>query len=66
MTMEIDAKSPQGNAFYIIGAVCRLLKEVGRDSEVAAVREKMMSGNYDNLCEVAEEVTFGSIQVVNR
>lgn len=64
--MEIDAKSPQGNAVYIIGMVCRLLKEVGREDEVAGVRDSMMSGDYDNLCKVAEEVTFGSIQVVNR
>ena len=64
--MKIDAKSPAGNAFCIMGYVSRMLKESGRGDEVKATMDKMMSGDYDNLCKVAEEVTFGSIQVVNR
>jgi len=64
--MDIDAQSPGGNAMAIMGAVTRLLKEVGRRDECAAVQKRMMSGNYDNVCAVAEEVTNGSIRVVNR
>lgn len=64
--MDIDAKSPMGNAFCIMGVVSKLLKEVGRGDEVKAATERMMAGDYDNLCKVAEEITFGSIKVVNR
>ncbi len=64
--MEIDAKSPDGNAFTIMGYVTRLLKDASRGDEVETVMDRMKSGNYDNLCKVAEEVTYGSIKVVNR
>tara|TARA_Y100000310_G_scaffold341331_1_gene440141 strand:+ start:75 stop:281 length:207 start_codon:yes stop_codon:yes gene_type:complete len=64
--MEIDAKSPEGNAYAIMGYVQRLLKEVDRFVEWPAIQERMMSGDYDNLCDVAEEVTYGTIKVVNR
>ena len=64
--MKIDAQSPDGNAYFIMGQVDRLLKACGRSDEIPAVMERMRSGNYENLCRVAEEVTFGSIQVVNR
>ena len=64
--MQIDARSTLGNAYYIMGAVEDLLKKVGRADEVAGVMQRMKSGDYENLCQVAEEVTFGSIQVVNR
>jgi hypothetical protein len=63
--MEIDARSPDGNAFAIMGYVSRLLKAAGREDELPAVMERMRSGDYRNLCAVAEEVTFGSIKVVN-
>ena len=64
--MRIDAKSPQGNAVIIMGEVTKLLEAVGRGDEVEAVMDRMQSGDYDNLCDVAEEVTKGSIKVVNR
>lgn len=62
--MEIDKSSPQGNAFYILGAVSKLLKDVGREDEIPDVMKRMKSGDYENLCKVAEEVTHGSIKVV--
>ncbi len=64
--MEIDAKSPQGNAMCIVAAVKTLLTEVGREDEWAEISDRMYSGDYNNLCDVAEEVTHGSIKVVNR
>ncbi len=63
--MEIDARSPDGNAFVIMGYVQSLLSEAGRKDEIPAVMERMRSGDYANLCAVAEEVTFGSITVVD-
>ena len=64
--MEIDANSPDGNAYCIMGYVRRLLWDSGRELESPVVMARMKSSNYDNLCKVAEEVTFGSITVVNR
>ena len=64
--MEIDARSPDGNAFVIMGHVRNLMKAAGRADEIPRVMERMKSGDYSNLCRVAEEVTFGSIKVVMR
>jgi len=64
--MKIDARAPEGNSFYIMRMVRKLLTESGREKDWPEAQERMMPGNYDNLCKVAEEVTFGSIQVVNR
>ncbi len=64
--MEIDAKSPSGNAFVIMGHVQRLLEDADRGDEVETVMDRMKSRDYDYLCKVAEEVTYGSIKVVNR
>lgn len=64
--MEIDATGPEGNAILIMGRVHELLKAVDRLDEWPAISEEMKSGNYDNLCDVAERVTYGSITVVNR
>ena len=64
--MDIDATSPMGNAFAIMGAVSHILREVGRAGEWPAIQSRMMEGGYDNLCAVAEEVTNGAVRVVNR
>ena len=64
--MEIDMKSPDGNAFAIMGHVRRLLIDVGRGDEWPKIRKRMMSGGYNNLCETAADVTNGAITVVNR
>ncbi|MGW8177971.1 MAG: hypothetical protein ACWGQW_04155 [bacterium] len=63
--MEIDAKGPDGNAFAIMGYVRRIFREMGRKdfNEVQAV---MMSGNYEQLCEIAERETDGILTIVNR
>jgi len=38
----------------------------GRMDEWDAVVVEMTSGDYDNLCDVAERMTKGSVKVVNR
>ena len=60
--MIIDVTSPDGNAFAIIGYVRRLLKAAGREDEIKATVDRMMSGDYANLCAVATEATNGSIE----
>lgn len=62
--MKIDKSSPEGNAYFIMGQVHRLLKTVGREKEWPKAQKEMTSGNYENLCRVAKEITFGSIEVV--
>lgn len=64
--MEIDARSPEGNAFFIMAMVKKLLEKSGRGSKWPGVQLKMRSGDYDNLCKIAKEVTFGSVRVINR
>ena len=64
--MDIDARSPDGNAFAIMGAVRRLLIDSGRGDDWPDTERRMQAGDYNNLCDIAEKVTYGSIQVVNR
>ena len=52
--MEIDAKSPHGNAWYIISAVRKLLIDVGRGDEANKVSGRMRSGSnqwFDHYCQ---------------
>lgn len=64
--MLIDARKPEGNAFGIMAVVRDLLMQADRSAEWPAVQKRMMEGNYDHLCDVAEEVSFGSIKVIGR
>lgn len=60
--MIISKSGPDGNAFAIIGATVRILKEFGLEKvEVDEVMEKMQAGDYDELCRIAEEETEGMI-----
>jgi hypothetical protein len=62
--MKIYSNRPEGNALYIMGQVSALLEAAGRRAEIPGVMKRMKSGDYANLCAVAEKVTFGSIHVV--
>ena len=62
----IDAKSPDGNAFLIMAAVRRFLIQKGREDEWEKVQDEMMSGDYNELCDLAEDVTDSAIIVENR
>ena len=64
--MDIDAKGPDGNAFVIMGVVQNIFEQTGQTERWPEAKDRMMSGDYDNLCDVAEEVTNGSVVVVNR
>ena len=62
--MIIDKSSPQGNAFVIMAKVSECLRKSGHTKEdIDKAMEEMQSGDYDNLCKVAERVTNGSIRV---
>lgn len=66
----IDAKSSEGNAFFIMGVVKAALVKAGHADKWNDVHEEMTSGDYNKLCEVAESVTAdlgdASISIVNR
>ena len=64
--MVIDAHGPDGNAFAIMARVKHVLKDMGRSADWEDLRRKMMSGNYETVCSLAEEATCGVIQIVNR
>tara|TARA_R100000789_G_C2961933_1_gene138199 strand:- start:3 stop:197 length:195 start_codon:yes stop_codon:yes gene_type:complete len=63
--LMIDSTSSQGNAFFIIGMVKKILQEMGKSkTEITEAVEKMQDGDYDNLCTIANEVTDGFVEVV--
>jgi hypothetical protein len=56
---ELDLVGMDGNAFAVIGSVTGALKRAGNSPEIVnAVRDEMMSGDYDHLLAVALEVTL--------
>ena len=63
--MKIYSRGPGGNAFYIMGTVDGILRASGREDEIPDAMQRMKSGDYANLCAVAKEVTFGSVEVVD-
>lgn len=66
---EIDLKSPQGNAYYIMGVANNIMKQINReipgryDSE--AIMAEMQSGDYENLLSVME-THFGDYVIMYR
>ncbi len=63
--MEIDLNSPMGNAFNIMSVVKSYLKQTDRRDEWPEISKKMMSSNYENLCEIAVKTTHGFIKFVD-
>jgi len=59
--IEIDLTGSGGNAFALIGYAERLAKDLGYDYE--PIREKMTSGDYDNLIAVFDEY-FGDLVIM--
>ena len=54
--MVINIKGQQGNAFAVMGFVKIELKSLGySEEEIKNVMERMKSGDYENLLDVAEE-----------
>ena len=73
-TLIIDSTSLQGNALptldsgaaiYIMGIVKKVLREMGKSkTEIEEAVERMKSGDYNDLCETANSVTNGFVEVV--
>lgn len=59
----IDLTGPDGNAFALMAYASRFAKQLGRDDK--AIREEMMSGDYEHLLEVFDR-EFGSFVVLER
>lgn len=61
--IEIDLTGPQGNAFFLIGTVGNLAKQLGKDNK--KITSEMMSGDYENLIKVFDR-EFGSVVTLYR
>ena len=60
----IRTDRPEGNAFCIMATVRDVLRQLGRTKkEQDEAAERMRSGDYENLCVVAKEVTLGLVEV---
>jgi hypothetical protein len=59
----IDLTGPDGNAFVLMGYASRFAKQLGKDDK--AIREEMMSGDYEHLLEVFDR-EFGEFVVLER
>lgn len=59
----IDLTGPDGNAFALMAYASRFAKQLGRDDK--AIREEMMSGDYEHLLEVFDR-EFGDYVVLER
>jgi hypothetical protein len=59
----IDLTGPDGNAFALMAYASRFAKQLGKDDK--AIREEMMSGDYEHLLEVFDR-EFGTFVVLER
>ena len=57
----IDLTGPDGNAYYLMGTACNLMKQLKFTPEEAdGVLDEMKSSDYENLIKVFDKY-FGSI-----
>ncbi len=64
--IEIDLTGPEGNAFILLGYASRFAKQLGfTEEESIKLREKMMSGDYENLIETFDD-HFGDVVTLYR
>lgn len=59
----IDLKSPQGNAFYLLGMADCLSKKLRLNGK--AIKKEMMSSDYENLLQVFDK-NFGAFVTLYR
>ena len=63
--ITINATGPDGNAFAIMAVVQRLLRKQGKTrEETNAALKLMQASDYDHLCETAEQLTNGELEVI--
>lgn len=64
--IEIDLKSPQGNALYLLGQVEVLGKQINIPLEVRKdIRRVMTMGNYEDLIKTFD-IWFGDYVILYR
>lgn len=63
---NIDARSPDGNVFVIMGYVRRYLQQTKQLNKLPLVMEAMRSADYTFACDIAEEVTLGWLKITHR
>jgi hypothetical protein len=64
--IKIDLKSPEGNAFYLLGTAQSLAKKLGYDNEKTdALIVDMTSSDYENLIQVFDK-HFGDFVILYR
>ena len=62
--VEIDLKSPQGNAFYLLGLVETLGKQINLPKEISKdIKKVMMSGSYEDLIKTFD-IWFGDYVII--
>jgi hypothetical protein len=62
----IDLTGPDGNAFALIAYAQRLAKQLDIDDHtVKVIKNKMMSGDYENLLQVFDKY-FGDFVILER
>ena len=59
----IDLTGPQGNAFFLMGQVGQLARQLGLDSN--QIITEMRSGDYENLVQVFDRY-FGNYIILER
>lgn len=61
--MKVTIKNPlDGNAFSIMAAIRRVLKEMGQASKIDQYLKDAMSGDYEHLLKVSKEFANFTIQ----
>ena len=60
--ITVDLSGPEGNAFYLMGLVGNLCKQL--DMELAPILDDMKSDDYDHLLDVIQENFPGLVEFV--
>ena len=64
--LTIDLTGPDGNAYYLMGTACNLMKQLKFTPEEAeGVIDKMKSSDYENLIKVFDKY-FGKVVDLER
>lgn len=61
---KVDLNGPDGNIFAIMAMTKNIMKSSGRGDEWLNVQLKMMSGDYQNALDIAQEATNHAFEFV--
>ena len=58
-SVHLDITGKDGNAFVIMGVVLDCLRQAGYSkNELDKIRDDMISGDYENLCNIAQKYIY--------